>query len=435
MSHFTLAATGDSLLRRSCAVMKDDSRFMAVIDTIRSADAAYTNLESHFNSWSERNYPIDTPGSYGAASPAIVEQYKWCGFNIVSRANNHVMDFGHNQILEESATLDQARIVHAGAGRNLAEAAAPAYLETAHGRVALISFSSTFVPGTPAGKQRKDAQGRPGLNPLRVDEKYVLPREHFDQIKEVHSRLGFLRGVGDGQLTFLGKKFVLGDKHAIIKTVNKQDAERILGAIKEARRAADYVMVSFHHHNEGVYIENPELFGVPEDFVQEFSRACIDNGCDVVIGHGPHVLQGIEVYHGKPILYSLSNFFYETDLVEKFPQEIYDKLDLGPQATPQDVIDARKSMRTGEGNVRSGDWYMKWYEAVVAVCTWEGAKVVELKLYPTNSYHESRAQAGRPRLADDRCARSIIEYLGSARYSGRWGTRIRFDNGVGYVVL
>ena len=166
MSEFTLAATGDSLLRRPCSVLKDNEKFMALINFIRGADAAFTNLESHFNSWSERNYPIDGPGTYGTASPAIVDQYKWCGFNVLSRANNHVMDYGHNQILEETQTLDQAGLVHAGAGKNLAEATAPAYLETANGRVALISFSSTFVPGAAAGEQRKDMQGRPGLNPL-----------------------------------------------------------------------------------------------------------------------------------------------------------------------------------------------------------------------------------------------------------------------------
>ena len=433
MSEFTLAATGDSLLRRPCSVLKDNEKFMALINFIRGADAAFTNLESHFNSWSERNYPIDGPGTYGTASPAIVDQYKWCGFNVLSRANNHVMDYGHNQILEETQTLDQAGLVHAGAGKNLAEATAPAYLETANGRVALISFSSTFVPGAAAGEQRKDMQGRPGLNPLRVDERYVVPPEHFSEIKEIHSRLGFLKGAGKEEVTFLGRKFVLGARHEIIRTANKQDAERNIVAIKDARRAANYVLVSFHHHNDSIFIENPDLFPVPEDYVQHFSRECIDAGADAVIGHGPHILQGIEIYKGKPIFYSLSNFFYETDLVEKFPQEIYDRMGLGPGATPQDVIDGKKLVRTATGSVQSGHWHMKWYEALLAVCTWNGGKLIELKLYPVTSYNDSRAQSGRPWLADERYGREIMEYLASDRYSGRWGTKITFEKGVGYV--
>jgi len=435
MSKFVLAATGDSLLRRPCSVLKDNERFMALIQLIRGADAAFTNLESHFNSWSERNYPIDGPGSYGATSPAIVDQYKWCGFNVLSRANNHVMDYGHNQILEEAVTLDHAGLTHAGAGKNLAEAAAPAYLDTANGRVALISLSSTFVPGTAAGKQRKDVRGRPGLNPLRVDEKYVLPREDFEKLKAIHSRLGFVRGVGKEEVTFLGRRFVLGDKHEIIRTANKEDTERNIVAIKDARRAADYVLVSFHHHNDSIFIENPDLFHVPEDYVQDFSRECIDAGADVIIGHGPHILQGIEMYKGKPIFYSLSNFFYETDLVEKFPQEIYDRMGLGPEATPQDVIDARKRVRTATGNVQSGEWHMKWYEALLVLCSWSGGKLIELKLYPVTSYHESRAQSGRPWLADERYGKEIIDYVASDRYSGRWGTKIVFENGVGHVRL
>lgn len=42
----------------------------------------------------------------------------------------------------------------------------------------------------------------------------------------------------------------------------------------------------------------------------------IDAGAGIVVGHGPHVLRGIEVYKGRPIFYSLANFIVENDLVE-----------------------------------------------------------------------------------------------------------------------
>ncbi len=435
MGKFILAATGESQLHRPCSVLKDNEKFMALVHILRSADAAFTNIESHFNSWSERNYPVDGLGTYGTASPSIANEYQWCGFNLLARANNHTADYGHNQVLEETEILDKAGLVHSGAGRNLAEATAPAYLETANGRVALISFSSRFVHGAHAGKQRKDMRGRPGLNPLRVEEKYVLPREDFARLKEIHSKLGFMKGVEKEEFPFLGKKFVLGDKHEIIRTVRQDDAERNLLAIKDARRAADYVFVSFHHHNESIYIENPDLFPVPEEYVQKFSRECIDAGADAILGHGPHILQGIEIYKGKPILYSLSNFFLESDLVERFPQEIYDRMGLGPEATPQDVLDSRKSIRTAKGNVRSGDWYIKWHEALIALCTWNDGKLVELKLYPVGNHSESRPAVGRPWLLDERYGKEIIDYVASDRYSGRWGTKIKFEKGIGYVQL
>ncbi len=432
---FTLAATGESLFRRPCSILKDNEKFMTLINMLRGADAAFANLENHFNSWSELNYPIDGYGTYGVASPSMAHEYKWCGFNLLARANNHAMDYGHNQILEETKILNEVGLVHSGAGKNLAEATAPAYLETANGRVALISLTSTFVPGSHAGKQRKDMQGRPGINPLRVDEKYMIPREAFEKLKETHKKLGFLKGMGKEELTFLGKKFVLGDKHAIIQTANKEDAERNMRAIKDARRAADYVFISFHHHNEGIYYENEDLFSVPEEHVINFSRECIDAGADAVLGHGPHMLQGIEIYKGKPIFYSLSHFFYDLDLSERLPQELYDRTGMGPEATPQDVIDACDAMRAANEGARSKEWYVRWFEALLALCTWKDGKLVELKLYPISSYNESRVRRGRPMLADGRNGKKIIDYVASDRYSGRWGTEIKFEKGVGYVKL
>ena len=58
-------------------------------------------------------------------------------------------------------------------------------------------------------------------------------------------------------------------------------------------------------------------------FLETFSRRCVDAGADAVIGHGPHELRGIEIYHGAPIFYSLGNFLFETETVEKQPYDAY----------------------------------------------------------------------------------------------------------------
>ncbi len=49
-------------------------------------------------------------------------------------------------------------------------------------------------------------------------------------------------------------------------------------------------------------------------FLETFSRRCVDAGADAVIGHGPHELRGIEIYHGAPIFYSLGNFLLRQKL-------------------------------------------------------------------------------------------------------------------------
>ena len=48
----------------------------------------------------------------------------------------------------------------------------------------------------------------------------------------------------------------------------------------------------------------------PAQYQVALAHAAVDAGADVVMGHGPHVIQGIEVYGGKPVFYSLGNFFF-----------------------------------------------------------------------------------------------------------------------------
>nr|WP_318528309.1 CapA family protein [Mesorhizobium sp. ZC-5] len=49
----------------------------------------------------------------------------------------------------------------------------------------------------------------------------------------------------------------------------------------------------------------------PPDYQQSFARKMIDAGADAYVGHGPHLPRGIEIYKGRPIFYSLGNFFYD----------------------------------------------------------------------------------------------------------------------------
>ena len=98
--------------------------------------------------------------------PKLLEDLKWLGINMVSCANNHAFDYGEGGVLANIRHLDEAGMVHAGTGKNLAEARAPGYLDTPNGRVALIAATATFRQWNQAGEQRPDLRGRPGINPL-----------------------------------------------------------------------------------------------------------------------------------------------------------------------------------------------------------------------------------------------------------------------------
>lgn len=91
------------------------------------------------------------------------------------------------------------------------------------------------------------------------------------------------------------------------------DIARSAAVVDSLRPLVDLLVVTFHGGAEGVRAlhvsEAAESLGrEPRGDLRRWARAVIDAGADAVIGHGPHVLRGIEFYRGRPIVYSLGNF-------------------------------------------------------------------------------------------------------------------------------
>lgn len=96
-------------------------------------------------------------------------------------------------------------------------------------------------------------------------------------------------------------------------TININDYEVVKGIVKTLSDTCDIVIVSFHGGGEGadyqhVYDRSEEFYGENRGNVIEFAHMVIDNGADIVFGHGPHVTRAIEVYNDRFIAYSLGNF-------------------------------------------------------------------------------------------------------------------------------
>src|SRR6516162_6687108 len=133
----TIAATGDSLITMHVA-QSPDAGFSALLDLLRPADIRFTNLEvslHDFAGWPQ----AASGGTYATGHPNLIEDLKLIGFNLYSAANNHMMDWGEGGLFATMETLDVAGVVYSGIGRHLHEARSPRYLETAAGRVALLS--------------------------------------------------------------------------------------------------------------------------------------------------------------------------------------------------------------------------------------------------------------------------------------------------------
>jgi hypothetical protein len=91
------------------------------------------------------------------------------------------------------------------------------------------------------------------------------------------------------------------------------DIARSVTVIDSVRPLVDLLVVTFHGGAEGIRAlhvpEAAESLGMePRGELRRWARAMIDAGADAVVGHGPHVLRGIEFYRGKAIVYSLGNF-------------------------------------------------------------------------------------------------------------------------------
>ena len=136
-----LVLAGDAMPARGLKPY-DEPAYLALLDLLRGADAAFANLETTVRELSEGT-PNLTQGTPMSTPPRLLDELDWMGLRLLSCANNHATDYGDDGLLAMLAHLRRAGIAHAGAGANLAEARKPAYFDTAAGRVALIA-ATTF---------------------------------------------------------------------------------------------------------------------------------------------------------------------------------------------------------------------------------------------------------------------------------------------------
>lgn len=225
-----------------------------IIDILRAADIAFVNLESPL---SDRGEPANKDFVF-RGPPIAAQGLADAGIDVVTMANNHVLDYGLTALQDTWMHLQAAGIPQTGSGENETEARAPVIL-TANGlTVAFLSYVNT-----PA-----------------------------DSVS------GFV--VEDTKAT------------ATSPGVAWLSPEAVTEDVTAAKGEADVVIVAFQAGAE--YTEAP--IGLQIDS----AHAAIDAGASVVFGHHPHVLQGIETYNGGVIIYSLGNLIFDFDFVDySFP--------------------------------------------------------------------------------------------------------------------
>lgn len=433
----TFTVAGDMLVQRR--IPKESTGFSEVSKHLNKSDVRFVNLETTLHR-GEYYANYFGGGSYLRADPETLDDIKAYGFNMLSFANNHSMDFDRGGLMATKKYVDEAGIVNAGVGANLDEAAAPAFLDTPNGRVALIGVVSTM--GTPleisqsamAGKQSRRYPGRPGVNGLRIADHLEVTQEQLEAIrqisqlskinaqKDIERAEGYFPPPPEGTAVLKELEFREGDTTRYVTHPHPEDMARVEKAIYEAQMQADYILVSIHSHEvAGDSKENPA------DFLQEFARKCIDAGAHAVIGHGPHLLRPIEIYKNRPIFYSLGDFVIHNECIPFAPEEMFESKGLTSDSTMREFFCKRSNNYT-RGLMRD----RRMLESVIPYFEIENGVLTKLELMPIElQFTEPVWRSGNPRFSDQH---GIIERL--AKMSAPYGTKISVDSrGYGVVEL
>ena len=216
---FTFVSVGDIIIKTPISRLADEN-VQAALRLIREGDVAFGNLEGNLADF--RSYRGLLTGSQGrpadlVASAEVAKDLKPMGFDLVNRANNHLFDNELEGMVETSRLLDEVGIVHAGSGRNLDEAAAPAFLETPKGRAALVGMNTpglSELEHLAATSRTGNLNGKPGLNMLRYSAQIVLTRGQVDALRQIQDELleygdrydnpSSARDLGPDRVTFYG---------------------------------------------------------------------------------------------------------------------------------------------------------------------------------------------------------------------------------------
>ena len=418
--NMSFALAGDAIITRKMSPYREPE-FLALRDIIQSATAAFVNLEILFHDYEADVIPAAASGgTYMRAEPELAHELTWFGFDMVSFANNHTMDYSAGGARRTVAAAEAAGLAIAGFGENLSRARAPAYVDTPGGRVALISIASTFSDAMRAGHQRPDLRGRPGLSPIRYERHVTLTAEQMAGLRGALQVVG--RGGGGPTVNFGGVTFKEGSKPGVKTVPHAGDLAEIVAVVKEAQRQAEWVIVTSHTH------EGADRRDVPADFIVDAARAFIDAGADMFVGHGPHILRAIEVYQGKPIFYSLANFVMQNETVELQPHDNYAAYGLTHEDHPGRFQDVRID-EAGPSSFPAGKGF---WESVVPYVEFEGGKLKEIKLHPiTLGFQLPRPVRGRPMLSNGAHGQEVLE--GLAKLSAEFGTTMTIEDGVGVI--
>jgi poly-gamma-glutamate capsule biosynthesis protein CapA/YwtB (metallophosphatase superfamily) len=252
-----------------------DSAFTNVKAMLASADIVFGQLEGPLSEPSADPARPDIPHKAGwrHSGARMASALKNAGYVGVSCASNvaHPASAAINGV----KVLDSIGILHCGVGNTIAEARKPVVIERDGVKFGFLSYTSVFWPSDHAASVsgpgcatiKAHAAYQPGVRALEMPGAEPITRTFADAV----------------------------------------ELEAMREDVRALRKTVDIVILSCHW---GVSSKDE-----PVEYQREIGRAAIEAGADMVFGHHPHVVQGAEIFRGKPIFYSLGNFVFDWDVM------------------------------------------------------------------------------------------------------------------------
>ncbi len=422
---FTFAAAGD-LISPKPFELTTDAPITRVADLFRHADLGFANQEGAiFNvAGFKGSNAAENGGGTPVSLPQVARDLRSMGISMVSKANNHATDWGSEGLLATLSTLAAAGIVQAGSGISLTEARAPGFLQTPRGMAALVSVASTFPPmsvaGIPLTITGTKMLPRPGISALHVRLVRRISSEDFTALRRVVGNAAYRVPGRDDEVRIGDVLFQNSATPGLTWDMESAEETAILASVREARAKASFVLFTIHaHHTAGDEDDGPAPYQPevlhfaneaaaandtrPADYEPVLFHAAIDAGADAVVRTGPHILNGIEIYKGKPIFYSLGSLFFPFGQRRIFTTAAGETLKIPDEA----------------------------FETVIPDTTYKDGKVREIRLYPVAIDATPGAASGSPFPAPPDQARRILERIRAL--SIPFGTDVRIEQGVGVI--
>ena len=275
-------AVGDIMLGRGVGMRLQkygsyDRAFENVSSVLKQGDVIFANLESPIT---DSTHSLDPKRKIVLkAKPQAVSALTGAGFNLVSIANNHMMDYYETGLFDTMSILNANHILFAGGGKNIDEARKPAIIEKNGLKIGLLAYSDM------------------------------------------------------AELVFAGEPYLKYAADRNKSGISPRNYEAVREDVRKLRGQVDLLAVSLHWGVEDSFKVSDEQ--------REFAHKLIDDGVDLILGHHPHQFQGIEIYKGKPVFYSMGNFLFDQNEPENMESFIIDMKYKGTELTELSAIPVR----------------------------------------------------------------------------------------------